>query len=393
MPETGRAQERICFGEFELNVRTRELQKNGERFDLQEQPFLVLTALLEQPGQLVTREELIKRLWAGDTFVDFEHSLNKAVKRLREALQDSAEQPQFIETLPRRGYRFIGTVAAARPPSREPEERQAPGKSATLPAEVLRRRAAAISGLVLLVAVLAIAFWIEDRRVHMPGMAPIRSLAVLPLENLSGDPSLDYLADGMTDELITSLGQISALRVISRTTAMQYKNAHKPLPQIAKELSVDAVVEGSLVCSEDRLRIDAQLIDATADKHFWARSFDGDLRDILGLQNQVASAVAEEIRIEVTPKERTQLADTRQMDPRASEAFFKGGAALEINSLESERIALQFFEQAVQIDPRFARAYVGVAKSYNYLAGWGGFAVGNGIAVGEATRAADSAIA
>jgi hypothetical protein len=150
----------------------------------------------------------------------------------------------------------------------------------------------------------------------------------------------------MTDEPITSLGQISALRVISRTTAMQYKEGHKPLPQIARELSVDVVVEGSLVRSGDRLRIDAQLIDATADKQFWAHSFEGDLHDILGLENQVASAVAEEIRIKVTPTERTQLADTRQMDPRASEAFFKGGAALEINSLESQRIALQFFQQS-----------------------------------------------
>jgi TolB-like protein/DNA-binding winged helix-turn-helix (wHTH) protein len=393
MPATGEPQERICFGEFELDVRTRELQKNGERFDLQEQPFLVLTTLLEQPGQLVTRQELIKRLWAGDTFVDFEHSLNKAVKRLREALHDSAEQPQFIETLPRRGYRFIGTVAAPRPPSRESEEQRATGNPFPLLAGVLRWRFAAISGLALSVAALVIALWIGDRRGHSAETASIRSLAVLPLENLSGDPSQDYLADGMTDELITSLGQISALRVISRTTAMQYKEGHKPLPQIARELSVDVVVEGSLVRSGDRLRIDAQLIDATADKQFWAHSFEGDLHDILGLENQVASAVAEEIRIKVTPTERTQLADTRQMDPRASEAFFKGGAALEINSLESQRIALQFFQQAVQIDPRFARAYVGVAKSYNYLAGWGGFAKGNGIAVGEATGAADSAIA
>ncbi len=390
MPE---AQDRICFGEFELSLRTRELQKNGERFDLQEQPFLVLTALLERPGQLVTREELIKRLWAEDTFVDFEHSLNKAVKRLREALHDSAEKPQFIETLPRRGYRFIGTVAAARPPSLEPEQHQTPGKTSALSSGSLRWRVTLISGLVLFVAVVLIVLWVGGRRGDARAGAPIRSLAVLPLENLSGDSSQDYLADGMTDELITSLGQISALRVISRTTAMQYKNAHKPLPQIAKELNVDAVVEGSMVCSGDRVRIDAQLIDAAADKHFWARSFDGDLRDVLGLQNQVASSVAQEIRIEVTPKERTQLADTRQMDPRASEAFFKGGVALEINSLESERIALELFKQAVQIDPRFARAYVGVAKSYNYLAGWGGFAMGNGIAVGEATRAADSAIA
>jgi TolB-like protein/DNA-binding winged helix-turn-helix (wHTH) protein len=385
MLETAHPRDRICFGEFKLDLSTRELQKNGEKFDLPEQPFLVLTALLERPGQLVTRDELIKRLWPDDTFVDFEQSLNKAVKRLRAALQDSPEEPHFIETLPRRGYRFIGRIAPAPPPSPEPQERQVARKAAGAPADRLRQLVVLVSGFALLVAVIVLAFWVADRHDHTSHGPPIRSLAVLPLENLSGDPSQDYLADGMTDDLITSLGQIGALRVISRTTAMQYKNAHKSLPQIAKELNVDAVVEGSLLRSGDRLRIDAQLIEASADRQLWARSYEGDLRDILGLQNQVASAVAQQIRIKLSPQEKSQLADTRQVDPHAYEALLKGYFFDQQLTPQGEQKSLQYFQQAAELDPHFARAYVGIARSYDILANW------QALPAAEAASAADAA--
>ena len=385
MSEKAQSRDRICFGEFELDLSTHELQKNGKRFDLPEQPFLVLTALLERPGQLVTRDELIKRLWPDDTFVDFEHSLNKAVRRLRAALEDSPEEPHFIETLARRGYRFIGSVAPAPPPSREPQEWQAAGRTAGAPADRLRLPVVLVSGFALLVTAIAFVFWIAERRDHTWYEPPIRSLVVLPLENLSGDPSQDYLADGMTDELITRLGEIGALRVISRTTAMEYKNAHKSLPQIARELNVDAVVEGSLLRSGDRLRIDAQLIEASADKQLWAQSYEGDLRDILGLQNQVASAVAEQIRIEVSPQEKSQLADTPQVNPRAYEALLKGYFFDQQLTPEGERKALQYFRQAAELDPNFARAYVGIARSYDILANW------QTMPAGEAAAAADAA--
>jgi TolB-like protein/DNA-binding winged helix-turn-helix (wHTH) protein/Tfp pilus assembly protein PilF len=342
--------------------------------------------LLERPGQLVTREELIKRLWPDDTFVDFDPSLNKAVKRLRVALEDSPEEPQFIETLPRRGYRFIGRVfAPAPPPSRETQERQAARKTAGVTVDRLRQPAVLVSGSALLAAAMVLAFWIADHHGHTSDGPPIRSLAVLPLENLSGDPSEDYLSDGMTDELITSLGQIGALRVISRTTAMQYKNAHKSLPQIARELNVDAVVEGSLLRSGDRLRIDAQLIEASADKQLWARSYEGDLRDILGLQNQVASAVAQQIRIKLSRQEKTQLADTRQVDPRAYEALLKGYFFDQQLTLQGEQKSLQYFQQAAELDPNFARAYVGIARSYDMLANW------QAMPAAEAASAADAA--
>ena len=210
----------------------------------------------------------------------------------------------------------------------------------------------------------AVVYWWGQRR---PAAQSIQSLAVLPLENLSGDPNQEYLADGMTDVLITSLGQISSLRVISHTTAMQYKNAHKPLPQIARELNVDAVVEGSVLRSGDKIRIGAHLVDAPTEKQLWAQNYDGDMRDVLGLQSRVASAVAEQIRIKLTSKEQTQLADTQDVDPRAYEALLKGNYFFRENSPETTQKALQYFLQAVELDPKLARAYVGIARCYNFL--------------------------
>src|SRR6201981_2525683 len=222
----------VCFGVYEADLRSGELRKQGLRVRLPEQPFQVLAILLEHPGEVVTRESLQKRLWPSGTFVDFEQGLNAAVKRLREVLEDSAETPRLIETLPRRGYRFIGSLAAK------------PGR--------------------------------------------IESLAVLPLENLSRDPEQDYFAEGMTEALITSLAKIGALRVVSRTTAMHYKGVHRPVREIARELEVDAVVEGTVLRSGERVRISAQLIDARTDTHIWAESYERSLRDVLALHSDVA---------------------------------------------------------------------------------------------------------
>jgi serine/threonine protein kinase/tetratricopeptide (TPR) repeat protein len=240
------------------------------------------------------------------------------------------------------------------------------------------------AGFVALVALgVAVVYWWGQRR---PAARSIQSLAVLPLDNLSGDPNQDYLSDGMTDVLITSLGQIGSLRVISHTTAMQYKNAHKPLPQIARELNVDAVVEGSVLRSGDKIRIGAQLVAAPAEKQLWAQNYDGDMRDVLGLQSRVASAVAEQIRIKLTPKEQTQLANTQDVDPRAYEALLKGNYFFRENSNATTQKALQYFLQAVELDPKLARAYVGIARCYNFL--------GQGVVTAaEATAASDSAIA
>src|SRR5947208_997161 len=234
----------VRFGVFEADFRSGELRKQGARIKLQEQPFHVLQMLLEQPGEIVTREELQKRIWPADTFVDFDQGLNNAIKRLREALGDSAETPRFIETIPRRGYRFIGMTGSSPP-------------------------------------------------------GPIRALAVLPLENLSRDPEQEYFAEGLTEALITTLAKIGELRVVSRTSAMQYKGVHKSLREIASELDRDAIVEGTVLSAGRRVRITAQLIDAPKETHQWAESYERDLRDVLTLQAEVAQAIARQIQIKI----------------------------------------------------------------------------------------------
>src|SRR3984893_7200645 len=359
--------EQVSFGEFRLDVRTRELCEHGDRLDMQEQPFLVLTALLERPGKLVTREDLIKRLRPADTFVDFEHSLNKAVKRLRGALHDSAEEPRFIETLPRRGYRFIGTLTT--PVDAPSVEKKAEPSVAVVavprPQRSRGRRMALISALSLLPVAAGVALWVSDHRGQSSRTLalelPIRSLAVLPLENLSGDTSQDYFADGMTDQLITDLGHIGELRVISRTSAMQYKRAHKSLPQIARELNVDAVVEGAVVRSGERIRITAQLIAAPADNHLWAQSYEGELRDILGLQNQVAAAIAAQVRATLTPQQQTTLRSAPVVDPDAYEAYLK--ALSQDTTIDGLQRRAAYFSRAIERKSNYAEAYAGLAKA------------------------------
>ena len=391
------------FDDVQIDVQDFRLFKAGNPVLVEPKALNLLIFLLKNRGRLIERRELIDAVW-GDAFVT-DHVLNRAIGQLRKVLADDAKEPRYIETVPTLGYRFIADVeempelagsspSGARPEplirtdapaDARPHEQPAVGKTVSVtPSRLLQRVAITLSvGAFVIVGV--VAFWIEGRaRRTSVAVMPIRSLAVLPLANLAGDASLDYLSDGMTDELITGLGQISALRVISQTTAMQYKNAHKSLPQIAKELNVDAVVEGSVVRSGDRIRIAAQLVAAPDDKELWAHSYEGDMRDVLGLQSQVASAVAEEIRIELTPKEQRQLADTRQVNTPAYEAFLKG-KFFEQNTPETEKKALHYFQQAVALDPNFARAYVGIARCHNFLAGWGA------IPAGEAAASADAA--
>jgi len=274
----------LRFGVFEVDLRTGELRKRGLKVRLQEQPFQLLAILLEKPGELVTREELRQRLWTADTFVDFDHGLNKAINKVRDALGDSAASPRFVETVARRGYRFIADVTVQE--GGLVDERK-PSTADVLTADVheqieltdkgpIDKRRSWLPGwtmagfaLVCLVSGVLVAWILHAKDSSSPA---IRSLAVLPLENLSGDASQEYFADGMTDQLIANLGQISALRVISRTSVMPYKRALKPLPQIARELHVDAVVEGTVVRSGGRVRITTQLIEAAADRHLWAQS-------------------------------------------------------------------------------------------------------------------------
>jgi TolB-like protein/Flp pilus assembly protein TadD len=305
----------VRFGIFEVDLRAGELRKRGVKVKLQDQPFQILQVLLEHSGEVVTREELREKIWPSDTFVDFDQGLNNAIKRLRESLSDSPDNPRFIETIPRRGYRFIGMTGNS-----------TPGR--------------------------------------------MRSLAVLPLENLSHDPQQEYFAEGLTEALITTLAKIGELRVVSRTSAMLYKNVRKPLREIARELEVDAIVEGTVLRAGHRVRITAQLIDAAKETHLWAESFERNLRDVLALQSELAQAIAREVQVKLTPQERAHLAQTCPVDPEAYEAYLKGRYHWNRRSGEGLDRAIQYFQQAITKDPTYAAAYAGLADCLTGLSAW-----------------------
>jgi TolB-like protein/DNA-binding winged helix-turn-helix (wHTH) protein len=366
---------RLRFGVFEADVRTGELTKRGKRVRLQGQPFQLLAMLLERPGELVTREELSSRLWP-QTIVDFDHGLNKAVAKIREALGDSAENPRFIETVARRGYRFLADVSAVRQGQPQTAARDSAAHEGSSPVGLTdagaspRRppRAWKPFGLGLAVLLVAALSWSLYPRSH--SSPTIRSLAVLPLENLSGDPSQDYFAEGMTDELITRLAQISALRVISRTSVMTYRSSRKSLPEIARELNVDAVVEGSVLLSGERVRITAQLIQVPTDTHMWAQSYDEDFRDTLALQAKVAGAIAEQIRVTLNGQEQSALVKSKTVNREAYEAYLKGRYFWNKRTGDGLRKAIEYFDHAIEIDPTYAEAYSGLADSYALSGDW-----------------------
>ena len=305
---------RVRFGSFEMDEVAGELRKDGAKIRLQEQPFQILQILLEHPGDVITREELRKRVWPSDTFVDFDHGINNAIKRLREALGDTAETPRFIETLPRRGYRFIAKLETS---------------------------------------------------------GGVRSLAVLPLENLSRDPEQEYFADGLTEALITNLAKIAALRIVSRTTAMTYKGTRsKSVPEIARELGADRIVEGTVLRSGDRVRISVQLIDAATDTHLWAENYERDLQDVLTLQGEMARAIADEIRVKLTPEEQAQLRPARRVNAEAYELYLKGRYHWNKRNLPGLTKGAEYFQQAIDRDPTYAAAYAGLADASSRLGFW-----------------------
>jgi TolB-like protein/DNA-binding winged helix-turn-helix (wHTH) protein/Tfp pilus assembly protein PilF len=335
----------VRFGPFQLDLRAAELHHNGTKIKLPDQPFQILAELVEHPGEVVTREELRQRLWRSDTFVDFEHGLNTAVKRLRDLLGDSADMPEYIETVPHRGYRLMVEVERPEPPT-------------PLISPPLQRWKIRVLALALLLVAAATAVVWRQQLVELFRPVKIESLAVLPLENLSGNPDEEYFADGMTEQLITELGKVSALRVISRHSVMQYKGTNKPVPQIARELHVGAVVEGSVMRVGDKVRITTQLIQANPERHLWSESYQRDLRDILALQGEVAQAITNEVKIKLTPQEQTRLASTRPVNPEAYQALLKGRYE------KDSKKAFAYFQQAIALDPTYAAAYVELADYY-----------------------------
>lgn len=375
------------FGPFEFDPHAGELRKFGHKLRVQGNPILVLTALLEAGGELVTREELHQKIWPADTFVDFEHGLNTAVAKLRQALADSAASPRYVETLEKRGYRFIAEVRlkGRRPAYGVSAAAEAPavGVEAPTPSETVEEEVTSaasrwrMTGLLVLALLLigagALATYLWTRPFSRSSPAAIRSLAVLPFKNLSGDSAQDVLADGVTDGLVTNLAQIASLRVISSTSAMAYKGTSKRLPEIARELNVDGVIEGTVLRSGNRVRISVQLIDSRTDAHLWASEYDRELKDILTVQGEVAHAVARNLRVLLSSSEEARLA-ARSVVPAAHEAYIKGRSHWYKRWLGGEsdlRTAGSYFEQAVQLDPEYAAAYSGVADYYAFLAIYG----------------------
>jgi TolB-like protein/DNA-binding winged helix-turn-helix (wHTH) protein/tetratricopeptide (TPR) repeat protein len=365
----------VRFAAFEADLHTRELRKHGVRVKLEDQPFQILAALLDRPGDVVTRAELQARLWPDGTFVDFEKSLTKAVNKLRAALGDSAATPRYVETLARRGYRFIAPVeapsqASAGLPAPDPPGEVAPPDPVPPPAARRRRpRTAWTAGAAAAIALLAATFGMGNSRLTewlrlVKGIHRMESLVVLPVHNLSGDPAEEYYADGFTDELIGRLARIASVRVISRTSAMHYKGSTKTVPEIARELGVDGVVEGSVTRADGRLHVNIKLIQAASERQIWAQSYDAGAGEASRLQGQIALEVAHQISARLTAETSEWVSARTEVTPAAYEHYLRGRYIFNQRRAGTIPDAAHHFELALKEDPRFALAWSGLADCH-----------------------------
>lgn len=360
------ATRRVKFGDFVADFDSFELEKHGIRLKLRGQPFQILKLLLQRPGQLVTREELRLELWTQSTFVDFDAGLNAAIRRLRDALNDSAEEPRYIETLPRHGYRFIAEVTNLQAASELVTADITNGHPRNLP-KILKPPARTLLVRLVAVATLLVVLFLGDtlRSLFVSHAAsPIRSIAVLPLANLSGNPAREYFADGMTDALITDLAHISSLRVISRNSTVRYKGTNKSIPEIAKELNVDAVIEGSVVEEGNHIRISAQLLRASPEQHLWAKNYDGELQDVFSLQGQVAQDIAAQVRVTISPQESRKISVIETQNSDAYQSYLLGTYYRARGDDASMEKGVAYLHHAIEIDPSFVAPYVELAKHY-----------------------------
>jgi TolB-like protein/DNA-binding winged helix-turn-helix (wHTH) protein/Tfp pilus assembly protein PilF len=372
------------FGTFEVDLRLRELRKQGLKVKLQDKPLEVLALLLEQAGEIVTREDLRRRLWPSDTFVDFDANLNTTLNKLRRALGDSADNPRFIETLPRHGYRFIAPVEAVAAGT-EPEVAAAetiPPQATSLVSAAspgrqglwgwMRSRAATETAITLAVfaSVLVTIRWAVVRQTRSATGKTM--LLVLPFEDLSGDSGQEYFADGLTDEIITELGRLrpDRLGVIARTSAMQYKHTSKPLRDIARDVGVDYVLEGSVLRAGGAVRVTARLIQSSDQTELWTESYERATPDVLALQRDVVNRIAQSLAIELLPHGNAPENRAAAVNPEAYEAYLKGRYYWNKRTADGLEKGLGYFQQAIQIDPDYAQAYAGLAESYLVAAGW-----------------------
>ena len=367
MPPSASTSNIVQFGVFELDLQRVELRKQGVKVKLQEQPLTVLRVLLENPGQIVSRDELRRRVWSANTFVEFDQGLYSAMARLRDVLGDSSDSPRFIETVARRGYRFIAPISMHVVPipveiTRPAEDDQHDFRRHSLRRWISSVLAGLLGGALLLVIVFTfdvagVREWLRTRT------TPIRSIAVLPLENLSRDPEQEYFADGMTDELITTLAQMGTVRVVSRTSVMRYKKISEPIAQVGRELGVDAVVEGTVERSGNRVRIRVQLIQAATDRHLWAQTYDREFKDALALESEAAGDIVREIQSDLTPAQKQRRSAVRKVHPEAYEAYLKGlYFSNKRNAADFDR-AVGYFNQAIAEDSQYAAAYSGLSDA------------------------------
>jgi TolB-like protein/DNA-binding winged helix-turn-helix (wHTH) protein len=383
-PAPGRAR----FGGFELDLKSGELcsvgtaDGNNNKVLLREQSFQVLRMLVERGGKIVTRDEIKSRLWANDTVVDFDHSINATIKTLRRALGDSADNPRYIETLARRGYRLIPPIQyleSAPETALEKDREQHEQPAAAMSEDVARdqgqisshwwKAAVALASIVILAGGAYIS-WRHFRAAPLPGKI---MLAILPFENLTGDPNKEYLADGLTEETISQLGRLNPeqLGVIARTSVMGYKHKDERLDQIGRDLSVQYVLENSLRESGNHLRLTAQLIQVKDQTHLWSQDYDYLAKDILNVQDEVAKAVAREIRVRLNSQQHAELAQPHPVNPEAFDAYLQGYHFFQGNSDKDADMAAKYYERATQLDPSYAPAWVGLSRARNWQANEG----------------------
>ena len=359
----------LCFGSFEVDIVSGELRRQGLKIRLQDQPFRLLVLLLDRAGDVVTREEVREKLWPADTYVDFDHSLNTAVRKLREALGDSAERPRYVETLARRGYRFIAPVTPRRTAhvadlANADVASVRPSPAARLSSSARRLLTFAI--VVVICAAALVAYWVVLRPRPTTQSGLRSTLAVLPFDNLTGDADQEYLSDGLTEEMITQLGRLEPdrLRVLARSSTWKYKRADRDIGRLRRELGADYVLEGSLRRWADRVRVTVQLVRVDDESQVWAETYERPFSDMLILQSEVAETVARTVAVTLTPNAHARLARARPVRADAYQDYLRGRFFWNRRTEAALKQALGYFQKAIAVDPGYAPAYSGLADSY-----------------------------